>query len=116
VFAMWMYFPFIKRDVLHIHMQKQGETFVVQHDYALHPVREMFLESKLNQVVIPLFMKLHREGLLPDNWREYLKAALFCCPFLTMNLADSEKFPPEISLLGLTMAVEMGAESHHKRG
>jgi hypothetical protein len=32
-----------------------------------------------------------------------------------MNLTDSEKFPPTISLLGLAMAVEMGAESQGKR-
>jgi hypothetical protein len=115
VFAMWMYFPKIKRDALHIQMERRGETFVVQHDYALHPVREMFLESKLNHVVIPLFKRLHAEHLLPNNWREYLKSALFCCPFLTMNLADSQKFPVEISLLGLAMSVEMGSESKNKR-
>jgi hypothetical protein len=32
-----------------------------------------------------------------------------------MNLADSGKFPPEISLLGLAMAVEMGSESQGQR-
>jgi hypothetical protein len=40
---------------------------------------------------------------------------LFCCPFLTLNLADEERFPPEIALLGLAMAVEMGAESAGER-
>jgi hypothetical protein len=34
---------------------------------------------------------------------------------LTLNLADAERFPPEISLLGLCMAVEMGAESYDER-
>jgi hypothetical protein len=48
---------------------------------------------------------------LAENWRETLKSALFCCPFLTMSLTDSAKFSPEISLLGLAMAVEMGSES-----
>ncbi len=114
VFAMWMYFPQIKRDTLHIQLEKRGEAFFLRHDYLLHPVREMFLESKLNHVVIPLFRKLRAECLLPDNWREYLKVALFCCPFLTMNLTDSQKFPPEISLLGLAMSVEMGSESKNK--
>jgi hypothetical protein len=28
-----------------------------------------------------------------------------------MNLADRDKFPPSIGLLGLAMAVEMGSES-----
>ena len=115
VFAMWMYFPQIKRDALQIQKEKRGDTFFIQHDYTLHPVREMFLESKLNHVVIPLFAKLSAVQMLPDNWREYLKAALFCCPFLTMNLTDSQKFPPEISLLGLAMSVEMGSESKNKR-
>jgi hypothetical protein len=96
-------------------VEKRGATFVVQHDYALHAVREMFLDSKLTHVVIPLFRKLRTEHLLPDNWREYLKVALFCCPFLTMNLTDSQKFPAEISLLGLAMSVEMGSESKNKR-
>ncbi|MBI1277037.1 MAG: hypothetical protein GC179_02805 [Anaerolineaceae bacterium] len=115
VFAMWMYFPKIKLDSLHIQMERRGQSIVVRHDYSLNPVREMFLESKLNHVVTPLFRKLREESLLPDNWREYLKTALFCCPFLTMNLTDSQKFPPEISLLGLAMAVEMGSESINKR-
>ena len=35
--------------------------------------------------------------------------ALFCCPFLTMNLSDTNKFPPAITLLGLAMSVEMGS-------
>jgi hypothetical protein len=115
VFAMWMYFPLIKRDNLHISLDKRGNSFIVQHDYKLHPVRDMFLKSKLNHVVIPLFKKLKTDQTLPNNWREYLKSALFCCPFLTMNLADPQKFPSEISLLGLVMSVEMGSESKHKR-
>ena len=32
-----------------------------------------------------------------------------------MNLADRSRFPPEISLLGLAMSVEMGAESQGER-
>jgi hypothetical protein len=32
-----------------------------------------------------------------------------------MDLADSGKFPPEISLLGLAMSIEMGAESYGRR-
>jgi len=32
-----------------------------------------------------------------------------------MNLTDDTRFPPEISLMGLAMAIEMGAESKGKR-
>jgi len=59
------------------------------------------------------FLKARNE--LRSDWRGYLKAALFCCPFLTMNLADTAKFPPQIALLGLSMAIEMGSESAGQR-
>lgn len=115
VFAMWMYFPYIKEDSLQIHLTENDSAISFEHDYKLHPVREMFLQSKLKNVVLPLFKKLHDDQLMPTNWRQILKSALFCCPFLTMNLADPNKFPPEITLLGLAMSVEMGSESKKVR-
>lgn len=115
VFAMWMYFPHDKQAQTRIKWQRSGDEWLVEHDYALHPVREMFLTSKVQRTLIPVLQEIQMGGWLEADWRDMLKAALFCCPFLTMNLADSNKFPPEISLLGLTMAVEMGAESQGER-
>lgn len=111
VFAMWMYFPREKQAQTEISLSIKDNFWVVEHDYTLHPVREMFLRSKVDKVLVPLLRNWHSAQCLPTNWRLYLKSALFCCPFLTMNLADKQKFPPEISLLGLAMAVEMGAQS-----
>lgn len=111
VFAMWMYFPHEKAAQTHISLKRAGDVWLVEHDYALHPVREMFLTSKVERTLIPILRDLKEQGWLRTDWRAFLKAALFCCPFLTMNLTDPAKFPPEISLLGLTMAVEMGGES-----
>lgn len=115
VFAMWMYYPREKSAAMRIRLHCADDQWDVQHDYVLHPVREMFLRSKVDRVLIPTLRLLKRTGQLRSDWRAYLKAALFCCPFLTMNLADPVKFPPEISLLGLTMAVEMGTESNDGR-
>jgi hypothetical protein len=115
VFAMWMYYPREKRSELNIQLRRDGTRWIVQHDYKLHPVREMFLRSKVDRVLIPTLRMLKAANQLRQDWRSYLKAALFCCPFLTMNLSDSERFPPEISLLGLTMAIEMGFESAGER-
>ncbi|NWG15159.1 MAG: phosphotransferase [Chloroflexi bacterium] len=115
VFAMWMYFPNEKRDQTPITLERSDDVWRVQYEYPLHLIREMFLHSKVERVLIPVLSELLRRSWLREDWREYLKAALFCCPFLTMNLADGEKFPPEISLLGLCMAVEMGAESQSAR-
>jgi hypothetical protein len=115
VFAMWMYFPREKLNQTAITFTRSGNTYHVQHNYSLHPVREMFLHSKVERVLIPILQELKRRSWLREDWRAYLKLVLFCCPFLTMNLAVGQKFPPEISLLGLAMAVEMGAESRGTR-
>jgi hypothetical protein len=115
VFAMWMYFPQVKADQIKIRLNVSDDNWIVEHNYQLLPIREMFLESKVERVLIPILKILRERGQLSVHWRTYLKLALFCCPFLTMNLADNTKFPPSISLLGLTMAVEMGAESVQKR-
>jgi hypothetical protein len=111
VFAMWMYHPQTIRERLAIRLERSGAAWRVEHDYTLHPVRQMFFESKIDRVLAPLLRELRARRWLRDDWRAQLKAALFCCPFLTMNLADDAKFPPEIRLLGLCMAVEMGASS-----
>lgn len=115
VFAMWMYHPQVKAAQTTITLARTGDEWHIAHDYALHPIRRMFLDSKVDRVLIPILRALKSEGWLPDTWRSYLKAALFCCPFLTMNLTDGEKFPPPISLLGLAMSVEMGGESVGER-
>jgi hypothetical protein len=115
VFAMWMYYPQEKRAGLKISLMREGNHWRVEHDYALHSVRQMFLKSKVERVLKPIVGELHARGWLRADWKDYLKAALFCCPFLTMNLADETRFPPEIRLLGLSTAVEMGAEGSGKR-
>jgi len=115
VFAMWMYFPQVKAAQTHITLKREGQVWRVEHDYALRPVRQMFLRSKVERTLIPVLTELKRCNRLRDDWRAYLKASLFCCPFLTMNLTDGAKFPPAISLLGLAMSVEMGAESTGQR-
>jgi hypothetical protein len=114
VFAMWMYFPQVKTQQTPISLSTDGHEWSVEYEYALPPVRWMFLGSKVERVLIPTLKDLKEQNQLRSDWRTYLKAALFCCPFLTMNLTDTSKFTPGISLLGLAMAVEMGAESSGK--
>lgn len=115
VFAMWMYFPHKQAAQTSIDFVMDGEPWRVDHNYALNPAREMFLASKVEHVLLPILRDLKERGWLRTDWRAYLKAALFCCPLLTMNLTDAAKFPPSISLLGLAMAVEMGGESEGVR-
>jgi hypothetical protein len=107
VFATWMYFPQWVADNLSIQWNFQDGIIDVRHDFQPIPERLATLRSKVRSVLHPLVQELG-DRLAPD-WQDYLKAALFCCPFLTMNLRDPAKFPPAITLLGLSLAVEMGS-------
>ncbi len=115
VFAMWMYFPKETNDELFLDVYRHVDEWQIEYEYPLSPIREMFFESKIERVLSPLIIELARQNTLPQDWRQYLKMALMCCPLLTMNLADQERFPPAISFLGLAMAVEMGGESYRQR-
>ncbi len=111
IFAIWMYYPVEIAKNLTIYWQIQSDTIEIQHNFAPSTLRLSFLQSKIENVLKPLVELLQKHDELEENWKEYLKSALFCCPFLTMNLGDSQKFSPEISLLGLAMSVEMGGFS-----
>ena len=109
VFAIWMYFPKEVTDNLFIKWEIKDNTIIVEHDFVPAKVRIELLCSKLERVLKPLLKELKSRDWLDEKWQEYLKLALFCCPFLTMNLSDTDKFSPEITLLGLAMSVEMGS-------
>jgi hypothetical protein len=111
VFATWMYHPAEVEAVLHIELRDDGQVIRVEHSYQPSACRRMFFESKMDRVVKPLIAELGRRGALPSDWRTILKSALMCCPLLTMNLADPNRFSPAIALLGLCYAVEMGLDS-----
>ncbi|MDW8172535.1 MAG: phosphotransferase [Anaerolineae bacterium] len=113
VWAMWMYFPQEKASTL-LDVHIEGDEWHVFYDDTLPNVRLVFLQGKLRLLEGTLRL-LSERGCLPTNWRSFLKSALFCCPFLTMNLSDSARFPPTISLLGLVHSVMMGAESYGQK-
>jgi hypothetical protein len=115
VFAMWMYHPKEIKERTTVTLGEEGDTWHIDYDYRLPPIRQIFLDSKIKGLLQPTLKLLKDRGMLREDWRTFLKTALFCCPFLTMNLTDDVRFPPEISLLGLAMSIEMGGESKGKR-
>jgi hypothetical protein len=111
VFATWMYHPQEVATTLNLDWRDDGTTITVEHDYRPSACRRMFFESKIELVFKPLLDELRKRGdpfFALKIWKSYLKSALMCCPLLTMNLADSNRFPPTITLLGLCYTVEMG--------
>jgi hypothetical protein len=115
VFAMWMYFPQEKAEKLALSWRIEGDSIAIEHDYHLHPIRHMFLKSKVDLVLVPMLIELKRTGNLMTDWRMYLKSALSCCPLLTKDLLDSKTYPPMVALLALSMTIEMGLESQEVR-
>lgn len=115
VFASWMYEP---QD----HWQTKGLfTFSETADtISITFARRLRLQSRLffgktYLVLEPLLIELKKRDQLPANWRLYLKTALFCCAFLTVNLTDESRYPERVKWLGLAYCVLMGSESEGKK-
>jgi phosphoglycolate phosphatase-like HAD superfamily hydrolase len=110
VFATWMYFPYdVARD-LNLSVIVQNSTITVEHNYALTPIRQAILQTKIEHLLVPLVAELRSRDALPGDWLEVIRLALMCCPLLTINLLDEERIPASIGWLGLSQAVQMGNE------
>ena len=114
VFATWMYFPReVARD-LQVSLSITDERdrgrplLCFDHNFILTAVRQAILRAKVEHLLRPLIAELAARDALPADWREIVQLALLCCALLTVNLADGERFPPAISWLGLSLAVQVG--------
>jgi hypothetical protein len=114
-FLKWLYFPDEAASANAVSCRMTDDAIKVEYDFRPSELRMALFESKLMRVVAPVLKLLKEQELLPDNWQSTMHAAAMCCPLLTMNLADRIRFKPEIALLGLAMAVELGACSHDAR-
>ena len=85
----------------------------VDTDWARSPLRDAFLASKADLVWRPLLGALRERGWLHPDWRPTVRAALFACPTLVMNLRSgvgAAGRDPVTSLVGLTVAMLAGSE------
>ena len=118
-FARWMYFPEQVDKEFDLSYSLQGDQISIEHSYAVSSLRKQLLRIKIKEVVKPLIAHLHGKKMLDGDWRRYLRCAMFCCPFLTVNLLApavaggtlSERYSLTIKLLALSMAVELGCEN-----
>ena len=93
-------------------VSQSGNRIEVHTDWALSPLRERFLDSKASRLWRPLLNDMKARDLLPSDWRETLRCALFCCPTLVMDLCagGSGGHTPLSSAIGLAVAVAVGSE------
>lgn len=106
----WLYNAAKADSDLNVSAEVKGNTLYVRHNWALPPLRAKFLELKQDLFWIPVLRELKNRQCLPENWQDFVRSALFCCPALVMNLRAGAGNPPnthtrQTSLLGLAIAM-----------
>jgi hypothetical protein len=116
VFAhpLWLYHPAEADERYKVTVKVTDERIEVVHDWKLTPLRQAFLDAKIEFIWRPLLRVLATRGLLPANWERIVRLALFCCPTLVMNLRAGASHgatagrSPAIAALSFAVAVMAG--------
>ena len=114
VFAhpLWLYDPAEATRRFKAIVRLGDGTLAIETDWALTPVRQALLSAKAELVWKPLLLDLKARGLLPADWREVIRLALFLCPTLVMNLrAGATTHTETSSAIAFAVAAMVGGES-----
>ena len=107
----WLYDPKKLGGKLELKVSITDGVITVDHNWNISPIRTRILNIYGTEIWKPLLAALKARGWLPPYWREYIRAALFCCPFLVLNLIG-EKYAPAQSVLALSKCVELGSKGN----
>ncbi len=108
-FGQWLYFPAEVNSSIRISVSCQNGELYVDHDYAIPDIRLQTARSKITRVLRPMINALADMGELPASWQSVLRSAFACCPLLTMDLSDPERFPDSVRTLGFSHVVQCGS-------
>ncbi len=111
---LWLYDSVEADKNLDVSLKIKDNYVEITHNWQLSPLREAFLTSKQERIWKPLLQKLKYENLLPENWQDYMRSALFCCPSLVMNLrsyaGNNNNFHTQkTSALGLSISMMLSS-------
>jgi hypothetical protein len=113
VFAhpLWLYDPAEATRRFTAKVELVGGVLSIDTDWSLTAVRRALLAAKADLIWQPLLSTLAARGLLPADWREVIRLALFLCPTLVMNLrAGAATHTETSSAIALAVAVMVGSE------
>jgi hypothetical protein len=104
---LWLYDPAEVASRHRARVTMRGDEIVVETDWAPSPFRARLLDLKAERLWRPLLAELARRALLPADWEATLRAALFACPTLVMDLAagGAGGHNPVSSAIGLAVAM-----------
>ena len=109
----WLYTPEqLVPNGLTIEWDSAADKMMVQHNWDVQTRDPNRLrELQLQETIIwkPLIGELRQRGWLPDDWKDYLRCALFCCPFLVYNLLDPKRYTQDTSVLALSKCIELAS-------
>lgn len=112
VFAhpLWLYDPDEATRRFSASVRAGDGSLAIETDWALTPVRGALLAAKAELVWKPLLSTLKARSLLPADWREVIRLALFLCPTLVMNLrAGATTHTETSSAIAFAVAVMVGS-------
>jgi hypothetical protein len=108
---LWLYDPDEVATRYDARAQFIDGTLSVETNWTLSPMRRDLLAVKADKAWRPLLQLLKDRGLLPPDWRDVVRLALFLCPTLVMNLrADAGRHNPTSSLIAFANAIRAGSE------
>jgi hypothetical protein len=108
---LWLYDPAEAAARYFGQARYDGNTLFLDTDWQLSPVRTALLDVKAQSLWRPLLAGLKSRSLLPADWRDVIRLALFLCPTLVMNLrAGAASHNPISSLIAISVAVMVGSE------
>lgn len=111
---LWLYDSAEADSGLDVSVKISGGYIDVTHNWELSRLRSEFLTSKENNLWKPLLTSLKGRGLLAENWENYVRSALFCCPTLVMNLRanagnNRNYHTLKTSALGLSISIMLSS-------
>jgi hypothetical protein len=107
----WLYDPQEAAQRFSASASYRDGVLALETDWDLSPVRQALLDAKAERLWRPLLALLKSRNMLPEDWRETLKLALFLCPTLVMNLRAGAASHNEISsAIAFSVAMQMGSE------
>jgi hypothetical protein len=108
---LWLYDPNAAEARYAASAQYKDGTLTVTTDWGPSAVRRELLAVKAEAAWRPLLQLLKDRYLLPADWRDVVRLALFLCPTLVMNLrAGAGRHNPTSSLIAFANAVRAGSE------
>lgn len=106
-----------RESELEIDFEVKNETIEITHNHPFpekSKIRQDILDLQTQTIWKPLIKEMKEKNILPDNYKDYIQKALFCCPFLVYNLISNGNYNPKSALLNLSKCIETGSTTNQE--